>query len=240
MYKRPPLRVNDIPRKFHNPVKLPENCFLHKLLRPEPTVWYEHVQIPVYQKENYLALLKKNCEEYGIEYNEPDIPDKETKVETVAKQGPKIEKIDQVYVKLRFLKSGIIRVKLDTSLATLYEKYYSQTKIPPIKSIIQAYKSMGFDEEYLENIKKKHEQRIKFGKRVSNAIDLIFNKEPAKKIKKKKEVVEVDEEEQEAEHEEPEEQEADDDPGEDGEMDVDLDEDEEEPQEEMYLSDGGD
>ena len=247
MYKRPTLRVNT-PEVIRNSAAPPKDSFIHKLLNPAPTIWYKHVQSPVYQKENYLALLKKNCEELGIEYKEPNIPDKEKKVETVAKQGPKLEKMDQVYVKLRFLKSGIIRVKLDTSLATLYEKYYSQTKIPPIKSIIQAYKSMGFDEEYLENIKKKHEQRIVFGKRVSNAIDLIFNKEPAKKTKKKKkeeeELIEEEPEEQDVEQEEPEEQDQEqeeyDDPGEDGEMDVELDEDEEEPQEEMYLSDGGD
>jgi hypothetical protein len=245
MYKRPPLRVNT-PEVIHNSAAPPKDSFIHKLLNPPPTIWYKHIQTPVYQKENYLALLKRNCEDLGIEYKEPDIPDKEEEIETVINHEPILENMDQVYLKLRFLKSGIIRVKLDTSLATLYEKYYSQTKIPPLKSVIQAYKSMGFSEESLEKIKKRHERRIKFGKRISKAIDLIFNKEPAKKTKKKKkeeELVEEEPEERELEQEEPDEQEDDDDPGEDGEMDVELDEDEEEPQEpqeEMYLSDGGD
>lgn len=238
MYKRPPLRVKDAHQPSHNLTKLDDNGFLHKLVRPPPTQWSEKKIVSVFQKENYLTLLKKNYEECGLELKERFIPDLPEKKHIVVTQEPFIDCIDKVYMKIRILKSGIVRVKLDTSIVSLYENYYSQNKIPPLKSVIQAHKSLGFSEAFLEKIKKKHERRTTFGKKISKVIDLIFNKEPVKKTKKKKEVVEVDEEIIE-ELEEDETQE--DDIPEDGGMDVDLDEDaDEEPQEEMYLSDGGD
>lgn len=241
MYKRPPLRVNNTCIKNHETNTPKPGSFLDKIINPPPTVHYKQVKMPVYQKKVYIDLLKKNYEENNIEWKDLDIPEYTPPPIIEKQKEPEIHHIDRVYVKTRILKSGVIRVKLDTSLATLYEKYYSEAKIPPIKSVIQAYKSMGFSEESLEKIKKTHEQRIKFGKKVSKAIDLIFNKEPTKKTKKKKKEEPVEEEPEE--QEEPDEQEDDDDdddPGEDGEMDVELDEDEEDTQEEMYLSDGGD
>jgi len=241
MYKRPPLRVNNPIQKPHEPVRFQEGTFLHRLFKAPKTQWHERVRQPVYQKEAYFSLLKRNCEDLGIEYKQPDIPDYVPPTPPEPEKEPILVYSDQVYLKLKYLKSGIIRVKIDTSFLNLYEKYYSKNKLPPTKSIIQAYKSMGFSEKFLEKIKKRCEKKVEFGKKVSVAIDAIFNKEPVKKIKKKKEEVVVDDEvPEEEEPDDPEEE--DDDPGEDGEMDVEVDEDldDEQPQEDMYMSDGGD
>src|SRR6056300_1478433 len=99
--------------------------------------------------------------------------------------GPVYEK--EVYLKMRILKSGIVRIKLDASIATLHEKYYKKALRPPMKSIIQAYKSMGFSTQFLEKIKKRFEWKVKEQKRIEKVVDKIFNKEPVKKVKKKKE-----------------------------------------------------
>lgn len=241
MYKRPSLRVRKFPQNVHEPVNIEEGTFLHSIVSPEPTVWHTHTKMPIYQKEAYLALLKKNCEEIGIEFKDPNIPDYVPPENPKPLSRPELTYLDHVSLKLRYLKNGTIRVKLETSIASLYEKYYSKNKLPPMKLIIQAYKSVGFDEEFLEKIKKNYEKSVVFAKKVGPAIDAIFNKEPTKKIKKKKKEEVIEDDGVPDDEEEPDDPE-DDDPGEDGEMDVEVDEelDEEPQQEEIYISDGDD
>ena len=234
MYKRPPLRVREEPRPSTRPKP---GTFLDRIVNPPPSVPYVRKKYPVYQKEVYLALLKRNCKELGLEYKEPDIPDYVPPQRSKPPIEPQLTFSDKVYMKVRILKSGVIRIKLDASFANLYEKYYSKQKQPPMKSVIQAYKSMGFSPEFLEKIKTRYSKFAEHRKKVEKMIDEIFNKEPAKKPKKKKEEVIEEEEEEEEEDEE----DQDDDPGEDGEMDVEVDNDDdnEQPQEdeEAYLSD---
>jgi len=245
MYKRPPLRVNESYRKTNDPIRPPPGTFLHKLINPPPTDHYKKITQPVYQKEAYLSLLEKNNKELGIPYKRSEIPDYVEPVRPEKPKEPHIDYIDHVHVKLRYLKSGIIRVKLETSFATLYEKYYSKIKLPPAKTIIQAYKSHDFSEKFLEQIKKNFDKKTDLRKKVAILIDNVFNKEPVKKPKKskKKEEEEFIEDEVEPEEDrEEDEEDPDDDPGEDGEMDVEIDndddnEDQQEDGEEAYLSD---
>jgi len=239
MYKRPPLRVREEPGISTRPKP---GSFLDKIANPPPTVGYKQKRYPVYQKDTYLALLKRNYHALGLEYKEPDIPDYVPPVKSERPSEPELTFADKVYMKVRILKSGIIRIKLDTSFAVLYEKYYSNQKHPPMKSIIQAYKSLGFSSEFLEKVKTKFSKFADHKKKVQEKIDSIFNKEPAKKPKKTKKKEElIEDENEEIEEERDDEQEEDDDPGEDGEMDVELDEDpDEQPQDdqdEAYISD---
>lgn len=231
MYKRPPLRPREAPRKIHGPM----GSFLHTILNTSRVEPYKRVVQPVYRKDDYLALLEKNNKEMGIPYVKPEIPDYEPPVRPQKTPEPPVPYSDRVYLKLRILKSGIIRVKLDASFATLHEKYYSQCKQPSVKAIVQAYKSMGFSDEFLTGIKKKFEKKAEYQKTVAKIIESVFEKEPVKKPKKKKEELQEEEEEEE-------EEEEDDNPEEDEGMDVEVEEDpDEQPQEEEeYFSDGGD
>ena len=242
MYKRPSFR----PKVVHTsrgPHKIAEGSFLHGLLNQGPTTFYKYVPAPVYKEEDYLKMLKKNNETLGIPYKDPQLPKCEKLIKPEPKKEPELTFCDRVYVKMKILKSGIVRIKLDASIATLYEKYYSKAKRPPMKSIIQAYKSMGFSPEFLEKIKKGFAKNAEQQKRVEKLLDKLFNKEPVKKTKKKKKEEEVVEEEKEdVEDEEPPEddEEEDDVPGEDEGMDVEPeveDDIEEEPVEEEYFSD---
>jgi hypothetical protein len=216
---------------------------LHGLLNQGPTTFYKYVPAPVYKEEDYLKMLKKNNETLGIPYKDPQLPKCEKPIKPEPKKEPELTFCDRVYVKMKILKSGIVRIKLDASIATLHEKYYSKAKRPPMKSIIQAYKSMGFSPEFLEKIKKGFAKNAEQQKRVEKVLDKLFNKEPVKKTKKKKKEEEVVEEEKEdVEDEEPPEddEEEDDVPGEDEGMDVEPeveDDVEEEPVEEEYFSD---
>ena len=233
MYKRPPLRVRDEPCKSTH--VLPDS-FLGRIVKPPPTNYRTFVKRPIYAMNAYVSLMKKNCEEMGLEYKHIDVPEHIPPPIVEGVKEPFIRYVDEVSMKLRILKSGIIRVKLDTSIATLYEKYYSKAKQPPTKNVVQAYKSLGFSEGFLEILKKKISKRPERLKKFENIIDSIFNKEPVKKpkkIKKKEENVEIEEEEED-------EQDPDDvQPEEDEALDVEIDEDLEEQaqDDEEYLSD---
>jgi len=238
MYKRPPLRVREEPGISTRPKP---GSFLDKIVNPPPSAGYKQKRYPVYQKDTYLALLKRNYHALGLEYKELDIPDYVPPVKSERPSEPELTFADKVYMKVRILKSGIIRIKLDTSFAVLYEKYYSNQKQPPMKSVIQAYKSIGFSSEFLEKVKTKFSKFADHKKKVQEKIDSIFNKEPAKKPKKTKKKEElIEDENEEIEEERDDEEEEDDDPGEDGGMDVEVEEDpDEQPEEdeEAYISD---
>jgi hypothetical protein len=236
MYKRPLPRARNTQRT-HHPVKIPEGTLLHGLLNPSPPKVYKYVPAPVYEKEAYLTALEKHYKQCGIPFKDPQLPDSAKIVGPEPTKEPELVFPDQVYLKMRILKSGIVRIKLDASIATLHEKYYKKALRPPMKSVLNAYKSMGFSPQFLEKIKKRFEWKVKEQKRIEKVIDKIFNKEPVKKVKKKKK-----EEEEEIVEEPPEEdeEEKDDAPEEDEGLDVepDADEDVEEPvDEEEYLSD---
>jgi len=236
MYKRPLPRVrNDYtdPR----PVKFTDGSFLHGIVNPGRTEVFKFEPGPVYKKDAYLNALEKHYKQCGIPFRNPQLPDSVKIVIPEPTREPELVFGDQVYLKMRILKSGIVRIKLDASIATLHEKYYKKALRPPMKSILSAYKSMDFSQEFLDKIKQNFDKKAEQQKRVGKIIDKIFNKEPVKKVKKKKK----EEEEEIVEEEPPEEdEEKDDAPGEDEGLDVepDADEDIEEPvDEDEYLSD---
>ena len=129
MYKRPLPRAKVTHRKNER-VKFTEGTYLHGLLNTGPTKYYEYIPAPVYEKNAYLKLLKKNTETIGIPYKDPNIPDYVEPPKPTPIVEPELKYADTIYVKLKILKSGIVRVKVDASLATLNEKYYSKCKTP--------------------------------------------------------------------------------------------------------------
>lgn len=182
---------------------------------------------------DYLKMLKKNNESLGIPYVDPNLPEATPYIAPAETNEPRLEYGDSVGVTLKILKSGVIRVKLSVAIATMYDKYYRRNVQPPFKVVLQAYKSHGFSPQFLERIKKSHERKLEFAKKVPFILAKIFDKEPVKKIKKKK-VEEVKDEEID---DEPEvEVEEEDIPTEEGELDVEPDE-EEVVEDEEYVSD---
>lgn len=229
MYKRPSQRVR--PNLLNRCGHLMEDSFLHTLLNPGPTVISKFEKRPIYQPETYFRLLKKNNKMIGIPYVQPMLPKPEPPVPWVQSQEPELDVPDRVYLKLRILKNGVVRVKLNCAIATMYEKYYRHAVQPPFKTVLQAYKSHGFSPEFLEKIKKSHERKMVYAKKVPGILAKIFDKEPVKKIKKKKEEKKVEEDEV------PEEDvEEDEVPNEDCELDVEPDEEPEEIVEDDYYS----
>ena len=231
MYRRPSQRVRVSHVGEHKPAT--EGSFLYDIINPPPTEYPIRNKRPVYQQDDYLKLLKKNNEQLGIPYVDPELPIIEPYIEPVHIKEPDLPYCDHVRVSLRVLKSGIVRIKIHPSIAVLNELYWRKCKVPPLRQIIQAFKSYGFSDTYIERIKASQVKADLFRQKVGKIIEKIFDKEPVKKVKKKKKGEDVHED-------------VDDVPpvptGDEEEetLDVEPDEDEEVTEEEEYVSDGDD
>lgn len=210
-----------------------EGTFLYDIITQKPTTQFVFNKRPVYQQDIYLNALKENNKRLGIPYVEPHLPQATPYQVPQHVKEPELTYGDRIQVNLRVLKNGVVRVKVNCAIAMMYDKYYHRGVQPPFKVILQAYKSHGFSPQFLEKIKKSHERKLAFAKKLPVIYEKIFEKEPVKKIKKKKveEVEEGIDDEPEAEVEEEEI------PAEEGELDVEPDE-EEVVEEEEYISDG--
>jgi hypothetical protein len=216
--------------------KLNENSFLGQILKKTPTEYVPVPKRPVYHQDAYLKMLEKHYKDIGVPYVDPGLPVFEPIVKPPKKEEPELDVPDRVYLKLRVLKNGVVRIKLNCAIWDLHNKYYKDVKRPPFKTVLQAYKAHGFSKEYLENLKRKQEKHQRLCIHIEKVFTKIFDKEPTKKPKKEKkkepveEVIDIP----------PEEDDDDDDVApEDGGMDIELDVDEEvvENAEEEYVSD---
>lgn len=233
MFKRPSQRVKITPHtRFEHPK---EGTFLYDIITGAPCEVYQYKKQPVMYQSSYLKSLEKNNTELGIPYKDPELPVYDPPTPPQKPSEPDVPYLDRVYVNLKFLKSGIVRVKIVPNFAVLYEKYYRRAMRPPLKQTIQAYKAMGFSSDFIEKIKKSEEKRLTFAKKVPKILEKIFDKEPVKKMKKEKKekTEEVPLEDPEADEDEN----ADQDDDEDCTMDVEPEMDDEEVVEDDYISD---
>lgn len=93
--------------------------------------------------------------------------------------------MDRVFVQLTYTKTRV-KVKLNTSLIDLHEKYFARARAPPLRALTAAYKSVGCSQEFLERFKRTRER----AKRVcSSEFINKFVAEPKKRAKKAKAVV---------------------------------------------------
>ena len=238
MYKRPSQRVKV--HTSHIRGCIPDDTFLGRIVQSKPTIQFKFVKEPVYHQDDYLKLLEANYKKMGLPYVDPQLPIVQSRVYPEPPKEPELTFGDRVQVNLRVLKSGIVRVKINSAIAELYAKYYKHAKRPPFKMVLQAYKSHGFSKEFLQRIEKNNEKRKREALRIEKIFAKIFDKEPIKKVKKMKkkegeselneDVVEpIEDDDQPPKSDEPEEEET---------LDVEPDEDEEEGVEEEYVSDG--
>lgn len=236
MQKRPVIREK-VGKIIEND-RIQPGTFLHKLVKPGPTQFYEPLKTPIYQKEAYLKLMERNCKDRGIEFIPPDIPDSVVEVYETKESFNPVDDWDKIYVKLKYKKNKTVGVKLVTSFQDIYNKYCVNSKTPPIKTVVSAYKAMGYPEEFTDNLFKNHTKKMTLAPKIFKRVDLVLNKEPVKKPKKKKEEPPPQEEEIVEENEADDDNENNDDPvDDDGGMDIEVDQDDEDVVEEEYYSD---
>ncbi len=190
MYRRPLPRAKVNHTNSYKNEPIVENSFLYKLLNPPPTRFPVFTKQSVYQQENYLKLLKLHYKQLGLPFVDPHLPEMALYVPPKRNEEVELTYGDRVYLRLRVLKNGIIRVKITSAIADVYAKYYSNGVLPPFKIIYNAYKSHGFSNEFLDRITKNNEKRKKETARIDKVFSKIFDKEPIKKVKKVKKPIE--------------------------------------------------
>jgi len=228
MFKRPPLRR----RVETTSVRLGPGDPLHDRLYPPVDDIRVHPKRPVYHQGEYLRLLERNYKSYGLVMKDMKLPTVTEYVKPFVQKEPEIEFYDRIYVMMSVLKSGKVKIRINTGMYDLYEKYYKYNKHPPQKSVLKVYKSLGFSDTFLKRVEASYKKIPSRLVAFQKCIDRVFNKPSVSKPKKKKIVEEVEPEEAI----EDEVGEEDDDPGEDGEMDVEVDI-EEEVEEEEFIDD---
>lgn len=201
--KRPPPRP---PRGPAPPFVRPTEGVVHDILNLSQYV-YPTSRPTVYQdrSDEYIRLLKMNYEHWGVPFRAPNVAELPPKHKELCDPESRISYLDQVQVRLNVLKNGKVRVKCVTHAAQMYETYYSQGKVPPIKTIITAYKNLGYSDTFIQSFTEKHKKRVQFGKKVGKILDTIFEKSGGTKKKKKEEVKKEEEDDPEEEDEEEEE-----------------------------------
>ena len=228
--------------------KLVPGSFLYNIVYGKNDNTIEKKPFYVQNKKDYLESLERNCKEMGIPFKKPyveEIPLYEKVDDSIETH---IEYLDQIVVNLNVLKSGKVRVKVLPQMAVLNEKYYSKYKIPPIKSISSALKSLGYSQEFIDSMMVKYKKRNELIEKKWKILEKRFDapstvsRNKKKKADKKAEAeAEAEAETEVVEYEDPEEEKKDDDePEEDEAIVVDEEGDEEEVVEDEYVSDGGD
>lgn len=225
-------------------VKLIPGTFLHNIVYGNTTIVPERKPFYIQNADDYVRLLKKNYEYYGVPFKNPNVeemPPYDKADDTIETH---VEHLDQIVVKLNVLKSGKVRVKLLPHMAILNEKYYSKYKPPPIKSITSALKALGYSQNFIESTLQKYKKRNqlieKRWKILEKKFDTPSTSSRNKKKKANKKVEPEPEHELDNEDEDEElEKKDDDEPEEDEAIEID-DEGDEEVVEDDYISDGGD
>ena len=185
MFKKPSQRVKCPP--IRNVGKPQPGTFIYDMMTPREVDTFTFVKGPVYNQGNYFKLLENHHKKLGIPYVKPKLLESTPYVPPLESNEPRLEFPDQVYVTLRVLKSGIVRVKVNCAIMVMYEKYYRHGIQAPFKTVLQAYKSHGFSQGFLEKIKKSNEKKQMFEKKVPAIFTKIFEREATKKAKKEKE-----------------------------------------------------
>ena len=227
--------------------KLAPGSFLYNILYGKNDNTIEKKPFYVQNKKDYLESLERNCKEMGIPFKKPYVEEMPPYEKVDDSIETHIEYLDQIVVNLNVLKSGKVRVKILPQMAVLNEKYYSKYKIPPIKSITSALKSLGYSQEFIDSMMVKYKKRNELIEKKWKILEKRFDAPSTASRNKKKKADKKAEAEAEAEtevvveDEDPEEEKKDDDePEEDEAIVVDEEGDEEEVVEDDYVSDGGD
>lgn len=161
---------------------------LEYLTNPPPTSWSDHVRLPVYRQDDYLRLLRKDFEDKGLEFDEAKFRVKcdPPEIQKFEEKEKVLKPFGQIYLDLTYTKTKV-KVKINYALYNIHEKYYSVGKAPPLKTLIQALKTVGHSDEFLKKIIKGDDENKVFGKKIWKYLEAkLFKDEKKKKVKVKK------------------------------------------------------
>lgn len=171
--------------------------FLDSILNPPETNWSEHERVPVYRHKDYLDALERDYLQKGLPFDRSKFEiaglcDAPTVTPPPARTFPDPK---HVPVTLTVMKNSKIKVTAHTAWTTLWERYFDKGRAPPLRALVQGYKAVGCDDDFLKNIIKSHDRKVQISKSIAKHINKVFNKKPQKKApKREKPVLEKKEE----------------------------------------------
>jgi hypothetical protein len=159
--------------------------------RPPPKSRFGYQNVELYKR-----LLKANYVKCNVPYKEPDVIESRGKdMYTTHEPECHVDYLDKVYVKLNILKSGKVRIKIVTNFLYFWSEYYSKGKSPTYKTLVAAYKAVGYSPAFLKKMNDNFKVRQKFAGKLEKMIADIFDKKVTRKkvTKKVVKVVDMDE-----------------------------------------------
>jgi len=142
---------------------------------------------PVYMHDAYVSLLCRSYAEAGLDPPTfiDDIPIKsEPAPKPRAPAEPDIGSPHKVHLRVKYDDDGdCVHCSIASKFADMYTEYYDQSKKPPLHVVVQAYKELGFSDEFLKSIITKHDIMEKRYEKLD--LDKIFGAEKKKKKKEK-------------------------------------------------------
>jgi hypothetical protein len=182
MLKRPCKRVPVSPYITHEPPIVKGVVFSiindkHITARPvrQSKFGYQNV-------DQYKRMLEANYQACGLPYREPNVTEARGKdTYTVYETECHVDYLDKLYVKLTILKSGSVRVKIITNFLYFWKTYYSKGKSPAYKTLVAAYKALGYSDTFLKKMNENLKTRQKFGIQLEKIIASIFDRTVARK-----------------------------------------------------------
>lgn len=161
---------------------------------------YKHPRQGVYRKQDYINDLRKNYKELGLDLKivdkiEKEIPDVHYTHTLKSSEKLNIEFSDTIFFSLKVIDDEI-KIQVNSLFYELQEEYFSKGLVPPIDKQVEAYKSIGASQDFIDNFIHKMKQKKLIESKIDKMIDKVFEKDQKKKVptKKKEKPKEIEEE----------------------------------------------
>jgi len=168
---------------------------LEYLTDPPETNWYKHERLPVYRHKDYVDALERDYLSKGLAFDRTkfEFDDLEEPVTVGKPASYEFPDPKHVPVTVAVMKNNKVKVTCHTAWTTLWERYYDKGRTPPLRSIVQAYKAIGCDDDFLKKVIKRHDTKVKDSKFLAKHIQKVFKmQEKKKKVTTKTKAAEVE------------------------------------------------
>jgi hypothetical protein len=165
-----------------------QQTLLEYLTNPPETNWYKHERLPVYRHKDYVDALERDYLSKGLAFERAkfefdDLEDPVTVRKPLEREFPDPK---HVPVTVTVMKNNKVKVTCHTAWTNLWERYYDKGRSPPLRAIVQAYKAIGCDDDFLKKVIKSHDAKVRDGKILAKHIQKVFKmQEKKKKVTKK-------------------------------------------------------
>lgn len=160
-----------------------DQTLLEYLTNPPETNWYKHERLPVYRHKDYVDALERDYLSKGLEFDRAKFEFDDLEDPVTVRKPPEREFPDPKHVPVTVvvMKNNKVKVACHTAWTNLWERYYDKGRAPPLRAIVQAYKAIGCDDDFLKKVIKSHDAKVRDGKILAKHIQKVFKMQEKKK-----------------------------------------------------------